>query len=306
MLRHYDTLGLVRPTGRTVGGYREYSGDDIRRIFHVESLRSLGLSLRQVADALAAPGFSPAALVDDLARRTEDRIARDTELLTRLRTVDASSPQDWDGVLRVVDILHRLSSPDADRRLQTALESSAPADLLAEAALTESDPNVAGALRWAFERADGDAIAVVVRGVSSDDVEVRRRAIGMLADIAGEESTALLVAALDDPDDVVRTSSALALGRREHPRSVPTLVSMIVDGHSDVEAAEVLAGLESSEKIVDGLMSRSATADVPARIRVAQALVEIAGPAARKALEQLRFDDDRAVSLVAAAFLSAG
>ena len=33
MLRHYDALGLVRPTGRTVGGYREYSAEDIRGIF---------------------------------------------------------------------------------------------------------------------------------------------------------------------------------------------------------------------------------------------------------------------------------
>jgi hypothetical protein len=50
MLRHYDALGLVRPTGRTGGGYREYSDEDIRRIFHIESLRSLGLSLRDVLD----------------------------------------------------------------------------------------------------------------------------------------------------------------------------------------------------------------------------------------------------------------
>ncbi len=42
MLRHYDTLGLVKPTGRTSSGYREYSADDIRRLFHVESLRTLG------------------------------------------------------------------------------------------------------------------------------------------------------------------------------------------------------------------------------------------------------------------------
>ncbi|MGW3562241.1 MerR family DNA-binding transcriptional regulator, partial [Streptomyces sp. NPDC000963] len=44
MLRHYETLGLVRPTGRTGSGYREYSDEDIRRIFHVESLRSLGVA----------------------------------------------------------------------------------------------------------------------------------------------------------------------------------------------------------------------------------------------------------------------
>src|SRR5215471_13739488 len=57
MLRHYESLGLVRPTGRTVAGYREYSSDDIRRIFHIESLRTLGLSLREVGRALDDPGF---------------------------------------------------------------------------------------------------------------------------------------------------------------------------------------------------------------------------------------------------------
>src|SRR5690348_12274378 len=83
MLRHYDTLGLVRPTGRTVGNYREYEPADLRRIFHVESLRSLGLSLREVARALQDPGFEPAALVADLIRRTEDRLRREQELLDR-------------------------------------------------------------------------------------------------------------------------------------------------------------------------------------------------------------------------------
>src|SRR5690606_32891548 len=65
MLRHYESLGLVQPTGRTVAGYREYSSDDIRRIFHIESLRSLGLSLRDVGRALADPDFAPARLVDE-------------------------------------------------------------------------------------------------------------------------------------------------------------------------------------------------------------------------------------------------
>src|SRR5688500_17572052 len=99
MLRHYDTLGLVRPTGRTVGGYREYSAEDTRRIFHVESLRSLGLSLRQIARALEDPAFTPAALVGDLIRWTEERLEQEQELLERLRTVDASAPEGWEGVL---------------------------------------------------------------------------------------------------------------------------------------------------------------------------------------------------------------
>ena len=52
MLRHYDALGLVRPSQRSSTGYREYAPEDIRRIFHVESLRSLGLSLKEIGRAL--------------------------------------------------------------------------------------------------------------------------------------------------------------------------------------------------------------------------------------------------------------
>lgn len=92
MLRHYESLGLLHPSGRTGSGYREYSGEDIRRIFHIESLRSLGLSLREIGRALDDPGFTPSALVDDLIRQTRERIAAETELLTRLRRIDAAEP----------------------------------------------------------------------------------------------------------------------------------------------------------------------------------------------------------------------
>src|SRR5262249_1345057 len=113
MLRHYDTLGLVRPTGRTTGGYRDYSAEDVQRIFQVEALRSLGLSLRQVDQALEDPACTPAALVGDLVRRTQDRLAREQELLDRLRAVDASAPSDWPDVLRIVALLRGLDSPSA-------------------------------------------------------------------------------------------------------------------------------------------------------------------------------------------------
>ncbi|WP_460429159.1 MerR family transcriptional regulator, partial [Amycolatopsis endophytica] len=163
MLRHYDTLGLVRPTGRTVGGYREYSDEDIRRIFHVESLRSLGLSLRQIGRALEDPAFAPPVLVADLIRRSEDRLRREQELLDRLRTVDASEPSGWPDVLRIVELLHGLNSPSPAHRQRAVLAPAedvpVPAEVLAAAVLAESDPNVAGALRWALARAGGDGAA---------------------------------------------------------------------------------------------------------------------------------------------------
>lgn len=77
MLRHYDVIGLVRPTGHTSGGYRDYSDEDIRRLFRVEGLRTLGLSLEQVASALDNPDFTPEQLIGDLIHWAQVRIARE-------------------------------------------------------------------------------------------------------------------------------------------------------------------------------------------------------------------------------------
>ncbi|MEV7043669.1 MerR family transcriptional regulator [Amycolatopsis sp. NPDC051061] len=308
MLRHYDALGLVRPTGRTVGGYREYSAEDIRRIFHVESLRSLGLSLRQIGRALEDPGFAPSALVGDLIRRTEERLKREQELLERLRRVDASAPSGWESVLRIVELLHGLDSPSPARRQQAVLaapeEMPVPAELLAGAVLAEADPNVAGALRWALARAGGDGVASVAPGVRSEDVEVRRRAVRAVAEMPGDEADAVLAEALGDADPAVRRHAALALGARGADAAVPTLVAMVVDGVSDVEAAEVLGTLSlepgCADRIVGALVAELA-ADSAVRIRVAQALAELPGTIAHGPLRHLAGDADRAVALVASA-----
>ncbi|RFU43187.1 MerR family transcriptional regulator, partial [Actinomadura logoneensis] len=168
MLRHYESLGLLRPTGRSAGGYREYSADDIRRIFHIESLRSLGLSLREVAGALDDPGFEPSALVGDLIRRTRERIAAETELLTRLRRIDSAEPADWTDVLQVVALLQALGSESPGKRQRAALaaadEAPVPVEALVEAVLDETDPHVAGALRWALARAAGGGLPLLAAG----------------------------------------------------------------------------------------------------------------------------------------------
>jgi DNA-binding transcriptional MerR regulator len=314
MLRHHDSLGLVRPTGRTVGGYREYSAEDIRRIFHVESLRSLGLSLRQIGRALEDPAFTPSALVGDLIRRTEERLKRDQELLDRLRTVDASTPSGWEGVLRIVELLHGLNSPSAARRQQTVLapveDVPVPTDLLAAAVLAESDPNVAGALRWALARAGDDAVASVAAGTSSDDVDIRRRAVRAIAGMPeSPTATAVLADSLGDSDPAVRRHAALAVGARGVTAAVPTLVAMVVEGMNDVEASEVLGALAldpgSANQIIGALADELAahSADSGVRIRLAQALAEMPATIAQGTLEQLTHDSDRSVALVASAFL---
>ncbi|MER7169047.1 MerR family transcriptional regulator [Micromonospora sp. NPDC000207] len=308
MLRHYDALGLVRPTGRTTGGYREYSTEDIRRIFHVESLRSLGLSLRQIGRALADPGFTPSALLGDLIRWAEDRLERERELLDRLRTVDASAPSGWQDVLRIVELMHGLTAPSAasrQRSVLTSAEEGVPAGLLAGQVLAESDPHVAGALRWALARAGDEAVAIVAAGVYAEDVEVRRRAVLAVAGVPGDGVTPPLVDALDDADPAVRRYAAVAVGARGGTAAVPILVAMVVEGTNDVEAAETLGTLAWESHDADVVMTALVDAldahvtDPEVRRRLTQALVEMPGTVARDVLRRLADDDDRAVALIA-------
>lgn len=311
MLRHYESLGLLRPSGRTGSGYREYSGDDIRRIFHIESLRSLGLSLREIGRALDDPGFTPSALVDDLIRQTRERIAAETELLTRLRRIDAAEPAGWEDVLQVVVCLQALGSKSAAARQRAALSSAAeiPVEALVEAVLRETEPNVAGALRWALARSGDGGTALLAQGLGSPVAAVRERAVRSLAELPGDEATARLRDALADPDAVVRGHAALALGTRGVPEAVPALVDLIVEGRNDTDAADALSMLAGDTATADRIAARLVdrlthdTTEAPARVRLTQALADIPGSTASGALVELSGDADRAVALTAAYLL---
>ncbi|MCX4093866.1 HEAT repeat domain-containing protein [Nocardia sp. alder85J] len=312
MLRHYDALGLVQPTGRTSGGYREYSPADIRRLFDVECLRTLGLSLHDAKRALDDPIFAPADLVGDLIRHTRTRIAAEQELLRRLERVDAAAPAQWEDVMGIVTLLRALESDSAPHRQQAVLAqhevASLPIAALVEAALAEDDPNVAGALRWSLARAAGAGLAELAVGLESPDVRVRRRAVDAIAAVPTAAAATLLHTAVGDPDTVVRDHAALALGARRDAAAIPTLLAMVHAGRSDVEAAETLGLLAADDPAaIVGAMcdSLDTSADTPTRLRITQALAEIPGTAARDALTRLTTDGDRTIAATAAAILRA-
>lgn len=314
MLRHYDALGLVSPTGRTVGGYREYSAEDLRRLFHVECLRTLGLSLHEAKRALEDPDFAPAALVGDLIEHTRGRIATEQELLRDLERVDAAAPAQWDQVTTLVALLRGLESESGNHRQQAVLSqrenAALPMAVVAQAALSEEDLNVAGALRWSLARAAGAGLSELSAGLAAEQVEIRRRAVLAIAAVPTAEATTLLRRALDDADAAVRERAALALGSRQVIEAIPVLLAMVVAGRSDVEAAEVLGSLAHATSRVEDLVRSmraelDGTADPAARLRITQALAEIPGDAARAALTGLAGDSDRTVAATAVAIARA-
>lgn len=318
MLRHYDAIGLVSPSGRTAGGYRAYSPGDVRRLFEVESLRALGLPLGEVKAVLDDPRFAPSALVDDLATRTRRRIARDEELLRRLEHVRASEPADWGDVLRLVALLRGLDSAQPARRQQVVLTAPdgerLPAASLAEALLDESDPNVAGALQWALARSRGDALSVLEAALDpgpdlkpgAPDRQARRRTVATIARLGTDEAHVALTRLLGHPDDDVRGRAAIALGAAGTAAALPELVRMIVRGDDDVEAAEVVGALARRHDLADQVARtiddelRRPDATAAQRSRLAQALAELDGTAAAEVLSALADDPDDGVRRIAA------
>src|SRR5215471_5586655 len=54
-LRYYEEVGLLPPTGRTVGNYHRYNEEDIKRLERIKELRDLlGFSLADIRELLHA------------------------------------------------------------------------------------------------------------------------------------------------------------------------------------------------------------------------------------------------------------
>lgn len=304
MLRHYEEIGLVTPSDRTSGGYREYGDADLRRLFEVESLRSLGLSLAEVAATLDADAVRPDALIDQLIARTRERMRLDEELLERLDRVRSVEPSEWTDVPRLVALLTGLASRDPSQRQRAALRGNESGDSLVAAVLTEDDPNVAGAVQWALARSGEDTLPALVAALHSGDPATRLRAVEAIVKLEGPAPIAALRGELDHQDPAVRRRSALAVGASGDPVALEVLIPMVVDGNDDVVAAEVLGRLAQGhhlEESVAALLEREflAASDPDVRVRIVQALAEIPGPAAGVLAERAATDADARVSITA-------
>lgn len=55
-LRHYDEVGLVTPSGRTDGGFRLYTEQDVDRLLLIRRMKPLGYSLDEMGELLSVVG----------------------------------------------------------------------------------------------------------------------------------------------------------------------------------------------------------------------------------------------------------
>ncbi len=326
MLRHYESLGLVAPSQRTPGGYREYSDADIGRIFHIEGLRRLGMSLTEVGRALSDADFEPGRVLGDLIDQARARIAAEQRLLDHLQSVARLGRADGESLLYTIDLMRSLESEDVIQRHKAALGSGVdggmPIETLVQAVLHESVLNAAGAMRWALAQAGAEAVPHVAKGMEDASALVRRNALLALDEIRrttpaeklGSHVRSMIRQALrrglDDADPDIRSSAALTLGHSGDAKAVPMLLDMAMNGPKDIEAAETLAAFvatgshaEIGDQIVTELHRHADSDDTTIRFRVLQVLVEIPGECSDDFIAELSGDDSPELAATALAAL---
>lgn len=90
-LHHYDEIGLLVPSGRSVAGYRVYSARDVDRLAQVMAYRACGMGLLQVAALLDETGLARSAAL----RRHIDALGEHIGDLVRQRDILNTAWEAW-------------------------------------------------------------------------------------------------------------------------------------------------------------------------------------------------------------------
>jgi MerR family transcriptional regulator, copper efflux regulator len=71
-LRHWDDAGVVTPSGRSAGGFRLYTTDDVDRLIFARSLKPLNFSLEEMRAVIELRTLARQGELDEAGR---DRLA---------------------------------------------------------------------------------------------------------------------------------------------------------------------------------------------------------------------------------------
>lgn len=128
-LHHYDRIGLVHASARTEAGHRRYAEADVRRLYQVVALRSLGVPLAGIARALEGDGYTLRDAVATQLRAVEDELRHVRRLRRRLEGIlavlersDDPSVDELIEVMEVVTMHETYCTPEQLERLERRRE----------------------------------------------------------------------------------------------------------------------------------------------------------------------------------------
>jgi HEAT repeat protein len=192
---------------------------------------------------------------------------------------------------------------DAAKRLGETKDPKA-LDTILDALAVGAPPRVQVVLLGDLSgRKDPRALSVLQHYAKNRNPEVRKKAIGALAELAGADAARVvpaLVDALSDSVEEVRAQAALALGKRKERSAEPKLIKLMQ--HKDEAAAKALALMATPElahkigemlgQIPDGLfctalgdmLKRPDFGPEPIRVEVVRTLAKVPGMDSTSAL----------------------
>ncbi|HEV2608681.1 MAG TPA: MerR family transcriptional regulator [Noviherbaspirillum sp.] len=125
-LRHYDEIGLLSPSARSEGGFRLYGPDDVGKLYRIQALIRLNLSLTEIQQLLTVGGAAFPDVVEKQIVFLNHQIShaaalRDhlTELQSRHRQSSALAMDDWLGALAQMSAVSRYFNDDERDALAT-------------------------------------------------------------------------------------------------------------------------------------------------------------------------------------------
>ncbi|CAL8975005.1 hypothetical protein TESS_TESS_00735 [Tessaracoccus sp. O5.2] len=299
-LRHYDELGLLVPSDRSGADYRLYSHDDLVRLLAIQHLKSLGLSLAEVRDALDAPGGDAASLLRRHAEDVERRIVAEQELLARLRSLARAAEAGWDEVLDAIALSERLRHPEPAVRFRAALtgHATAPFDDLVELLRSDPEPGVREAATWALTQQPDGAVDRLNQALATGDDQSRHALAHVLGKLRDPAAVPLLARLLRDEAVEVAAKAAFGLGQIGGAGAVDALMGALGDARSLVRD-EVAAALARVDGADEPLLAAVTDPAPTVRSLAAEVLGLRASPGSGPALAGLLHDPDREVRFAA-------
>ena len=165
-LRYYDKVGLLSPAQYTESGYRLYTDADFARLQQILALKLLGFSLEEIHSCLRA---GPTSLRESLAQQKAMMQEKRRQLDTVIQAIDetekllatningtngdghnghtstgnASSTNDWEPVVRVIQVIHMQQSNDWRNKYLTDEQLKAMDELSQKHYTDEQRQNIA-------------------------------------------------------------------------------------------------------------------------------------------------------------------
>ena len=194
-LHHYDAIGLLAPSQRSDAGYRLYVQADVARLYRIQALQRLGLSLADIAAALDRDGTSLHQIVAQQIAELDEQIEQSSRLRSQLQRLherlnrgDEPAMTDWLSTLELIATYDKYcSSEELDTLLTHSNDAGSQwrafiADVrsaMDRGLAPDSDPARELARRWtqlAMSRFGGDpALAKKMKLIYYQDGDIQAR-----------------------------------------------------------------------------------------------------------------------------------